>query len=542
MKKILFICFGLVFTSQTFSQASINISGPSIVEVGVPNNYTFTFNPVYPFNSNQSVQADSYIITEWIVSTGTNGNSFGIPGYIGTSSNQSNYYYDGTYNNSNPKTIPIQWGDGSNFTTDNIVVKISGIYRKSSTGENIGYFNYQPQATKSVTVERLIEPIIAGASTIASCNQTNQTYSISNGTNSDQRLWLVSGATIIGSNTGTSVTIKPGLTGNINISCTVKRSSANSNYSKNGNKTVTRQPFTSNATIIGGSFFCTSSNYSLTGLLANQTVEWSLSKPNFFGTLSSTTSPTTTLTAGIKQGEINLIAKISNSCGEFVTITKEITIGVNGLNAVLTTPSGYPYSYPYYNVPESCSAPLYVFKTSSKNTNLNNPTKKMQFSCNGITVEKLPIGNYYFFLYASDFNISEGNSFVVSAKAGNSCGFAKSTTTFTLYRPTPCQCGTGVGCYQLPRMANQNNNNKEKLIFKLFPIPSNDVINIELENATNTPKKSNISIFDMIGTQVANFEILGDKAIIDVKQYSKGIYILKINSDDKEENHQIIVK
>ncbi|MCX6172662.1 MAG: T9SS type A sorting domain-containing protein [Flavobacterium sp.] len=166
----------------------------------------------------------------------------------------------------------------------------------------------------------------------------------------------------------------------------------------------------------------------------------------------------------------------------------------------------------------------------------------MQFTCNGITVVKQPVANYYFFLYASDFNISEGNSFTVSAKAGNSCGFASSTTTFTLYRPTPCQCGIGSDCLVLPRMANNSNGVKDKTIFKLYPNPSNDIINIELENTTSTPTKSNASIYTMFGVQITNFEILEDKAIIDVKHFNKGMYILKINTDGKEENHQIIIQ
>ena len=223
MKKILFLCFSLVFAKVMFAQQSVSISGPSNVEVGVPYNYTFAFTPVYPWNQSNTVQADDYVITDWIVQTGTNGQSVSVPGYINTPSNQSSYYYDGTYDNSNPKIVAIQWGDGTFLSIDNITVKVSGFYKKNSTGEVIGYFNFVEKA-QSVTVQRIVAPIIEGPSPILSCNQTNQTYTFSNATNSNQRLWTVSGATIIGSATGTSVTVKPNLTGNFNISFTVKRS------------------------------------------------------------------------------------------------------------------------------------------------------------------------------------------------------------------------------------------------------------------------------------------------------------------------------
>ncbi|MXN92445.1 T9SS type A sorting domain-containing protein [Flavobacterium sp. Sd200] len=542
MKKKLFLWLSLClfYNASVFAQQSISISGPSTVEVGVPQNYTFTFNPVYP--SNNGVQADMYIITQWIVTTDSNGGSNGtIPGYIGSTANQENYYSDPTYEGSNPKTVSIQWGNGSSSSSDNVTVKISGIYRKASTGENIGYFTFQPQAVKQVTVQRIENPVIQGPSAIASCSQTNQTYTIANGSNSDIRLWSVTGATIIGSATGNSVLVQPNLMGNFNISCTVKRSGANPNYSKSSTKTVTRLPFTSAATITGASTFCTSSSYTLNGLLPNQTVTWSLSGLN--GVLSSTTGTSTTVTGvGNRNGDINLIATITNACGETFTIVKNLTIGVNGLFAVLTTPSGYPYSYPYTNAPEGCADAFYVFKTSSENTNLYNSTKKMQFTCNGITVTKLPVANYQFHLYASDFNIPQGNSFVVTAKVVNSCGVAVNQQTFTLYRPTLCQCGIGSGCLQLPRMANPGSDiNVSIKNFKVYPIPSDSYLNIELVS-DSISSNVELSIYNMIGQVVKKLKVTDKSTTIDVSNYDKGVYFIKINNNGVLESHQFIVK
>jgi hypothetical protein len=325
MKKALFLCFGLVITNFLVAQQSVSINGPTSVEVGVPYNYTFQFNPQYPTNA-AGVIADSYIITEWIVSTGTNGSNAGIPGYIGIPSNQSSYYNDGTYNNSNPKTIPIQWGNGSYLSDDVITVKVSGIYKKSSTGADIAYFNYQPQATKPVTVQRLVAPIISGPSTVLSCNQTDQTYAFTNSTNSNQSLWTATGGAIIVGSTGTSVTVKPPLSGVFSVDCTVKRSGANTNYGATGSKTVTRSLFTTSAVISGNETICTNGTYTVTGLEAGLSIlSWSATNASV-ATLSGTSGTSTTLTK-VAQGTVTLIATLLNSCNETKTITKNIIVG-----------------------------------------------------------------------------------------------------------------------------------------------------------------------------------------------------------------------
>lgn len=532
MKKILFLCISILLTSFTWSQ--VTVSAPSSVEVGVNNNFSFTFLPSSDYPSGSS----SYVLTSWFINCGSsNMNNSGFGSYSNNSQSLNTY----GMGQSQSLSFPIKWEDNSNSLTADISIITNVNYYGVVNGQT-QFLGSKPYSnTYTVNINRIYTPTITNT-TFASCSTANVQICATNYATANQFNWVVSGGTITSGQGSSCINVTPTLTGNLTASCTAKRSAGLSSYTRTATKTINRAPFTSSATITGNAFFCTSSSYTINGLLPNQTVQWSLSKPALFGTLSSTTGSSTIVTSGPKQGEITLIAKILNPCGEFVTITKEITIGVNGINAVLTTPSGYPYSYPYYNVPENCSAPLYVFKTSSENTNLNNPTKQMQFTCNGITVVKQPVANYYFFLYASDFNISEGNSFTVSAKVGNSCGFAGSTTTFILYRPTPCQCGIGSGCLILPRMANNSNGIKDKTVFKLYPNPSNDIINIELENTTSTPTKSNASIYTMFGVQVANFEILEDKAVIDVKQYNKGMYILKINTDGKEENHQIIIK
>jgi hypothetical protein len=239
MKK-LFYLFTFLFTNFLMAQAqhSVSINGPSTVEVGVPNNYSFTFNSLPPPPGN------SYIITSWVVLTGINSNSTNIPGYINTPSNQSSYYNDSTYNGSNPISIPIQWGDGTNFSGSNdvLTVKVSGIYINSSTGENTGYFNFVTK-TQNINIQKIKVPIITGVNSVLNCSRPTSTYSVNNvnATNANKFEWSVTnGAQIMGSNTGTSISVKAPSSGNYSIICKAKRTSANQNYFKETTFFVTR--------------------------------------------------------------------------------------------------------------------------------------------------------------------------------------------------------------------------------------------------------------------------------------------------------------
>lgn len=128
-----FLILTLIFANTIFAQQSVSINGASIVEVGIPYNYSFQFSPLYPTNSS-GVTADSYVITEWIVSTNTNSQTSGIPGYIFSPTNPTSYYNNSTFNSPGTISVPIQWGDGGSVVLnyDVITVKVSGYYNKTA--------------------------------------------------------------------------------------------------------------------------------------------------------------------------------------------------------------------------------------------------------------------------------------------------------------------------------------------------------------------------------------------------------------------------
>lgn len=530
MKKILFLFFSLVFTSFLSAQHSIEITGPSSVQVGVPNNYSFKFNPVYP-SSASGVVADGYIINEWIVMTNYNGGSGSVPGYIGPSTNQTSYYNDATLNNSNPKTIPIQWSDNSTSTTDKITVKVSGIYILKSSGQHIGYFNYQPQAEKDITILRLVPPVISGPATVTSCTQTTQTFSCSDTTN--QKAWSVSGgAVIVGSATGTSINVTPPLTGNFSVSCTVKNPSGNSNYSAVGSKSVTRTLFTTAATISGNETVCSTASYTISGLEPGLSVQsWSL--PNsIVASLSTTTGPSTTLTKNY-QGNTTLTATIVNACNETRTITKDLILG-----------SPMPLITNYYCPTES--APCALNNAASNGYliyNLTAPIGNYTPLNDDWEWEKIS-GNFYFLRFGQYNSVTavgtQGNIYLTGAnptdnplkfkvRVKNACGWGNwRTYHWTDGTTTP----TGPG-------------NPPTAYFKVTPNPVSSYFDISLINSSVAPQTSSpkaIKIYSQYGQLLQNntvFYGVGYNSY-NMSSFASGTYYVSISWDSFSESHTII--
>jgi len=93
------------------------------------------------------------------------------------------------------------------------------------------------------------------------------------------------------------------------------------------------------------------------------------------------------------------------------------------------------------------------------------------------------------------------------------------------------------------RMANPNNTIQN--IYTIYPNPSKDIVNIELQNQEKQSKieaKITGELFDLIGLLKSKVEINDNQASFSVEGLKKGIYVLKIYIDDQVETHQIAVE
>lgn len=83
-----------------------------------------------------------------------------------------------------------------------------------------------------------------------------------------------------------------------------------------------------------------------------------------------------------------------------------------------------------------------------------------------------------------------------------------------------------------------NNNEDVPLKVGVYPNPSSGIFNIQLENNS---KKSQLEVFDMTGKKITSAEIYNNYSL-DLTGYSKGIYIVKINTNDKQVVKKIILE
>ena len=86
---------------------------------------------------------------------------------------------------------------------------------------------------------------------------------------------------------------------------------------------------------------------------------------------------------------------------------------------------------------------------------------------------------------------------------------------------------------------NSINNSADIENIKIFPNPVHNYINIALPDNTNT---TNIIISDINGKQLykAAFNTRENPIQIPIKNFSKGIYLLQVNTQDKTETYKII--
>jgi alpha-glucosidase (family GH31 glycosyl hydrolase) len=92
---------------------------------------------------------------------------------------------------------------------------------------------------------------------------------------------------------------------------------------------------------------------------------------------------------------------------------------------------------------------------------------------------------------------------------------------------------------------NENNTNvlpvvTEKRGVKLFPNPAKDQVTIEVENAN---KEFTISIYDVKGEKIFNKLIIdSNQTTVDVYTFSKGIYLVKVNSGNDTFTKKLVIK
>ena len=123
---------------------------------------------------------------------------------------------------------------------------------------------------------------------------------------------------------------------------------------------------------------------------------------------------------------------------------------------------------------------------------------------------------------------------------------AVSPTVNTVYNVTGIDlngCVNSYGALQnVTTCTGIENSNIKSVISKVYPVPANDNINVELGNVNDNSKIS-VNIYSIEGKNVLSYktELNGNKTNVSVVDLQSGMYILEIVSDSFKSTSRIVV-
>lgn len=351
---------------------------------------------------------------------------------------------------------------------------------------------------------------------------------------------------------------------------------------------VSRSGLGTSAIIAGATNICSGTSfYTITGVLAGQTVSWSLSNPSI-ATLSNQSNTGTNITFN-GNGAQTLTATITNICGQTVTKPFQINSGattftssatITGASTTCSSSSTYSISgilagqtvnwsssntsIATISNPTSSSVTINIGSSGSFNliaTILNSCGQSaiITYPITTYLVASLPIPSGYFDVDLVDC-YHDGAltiNYYPDVPFGGVITLTPSllphplqsqTKNITVKYTNPC---TGAYTskvitykYVAPNCSGAKMSNNTS-IYQIYPNPSKDIVNIDLKDQNNQLEKGTIisgELFDMMGQSKAKVEIKDNKATFSVRGLNKGVYVLKIYINDQVESHQIVVE
>lgn len=405
-----------------------------------------------------------------------------------------------------------------NIAESEVQVSGSSIYIEFNNGSQ--YKSCEYPITKTQVPIFTLSPI----STTVGCGSTSQyTFSVANVYNSPGTLtylWSTSGWSGTVNSSLSSVTLTPSSLTSLPSNVTVTPY-LNGVAQPTKTCTVTRAPFSSNATISGSSTLCSSSTYTINGLLAGQSVtSWSLSNPAK-ATLSGTTGNSTTVTK-IGDGSVTLTATITNSCNQTTTKSINLLLGTTNPPSPISGPTsvatGALVTYSVPSVPGATSYLWYLPYPYDTVTNFNYSGQRWQKRTNSSSSNSIQV-----------FTGLGGISGLIQVMAVNGCGTSGARTLNVAH-------GGGGGA--IPRMALPDKNTA----IKIYPNPATNIVNLELDQNIKPDSNVKALLLDSQGTELKNVEIVNSTAKINVENLPSGFYVVSLNIDGKIENHKLYIE
>lgn len=505
MKKNLFLCISILFTSLTWSQVTVN--APSSVEVGQNNTFSFVFLPSsnIPQVAQGQPPVSSYKITSWFISSAnSNMNNTGYSSFNDNSQALNNYLL----NQNQSVTFPIKWEDNSNQTTDNI-----NIYTYVEFSNSNGYVgSYIYPLTYTVNINRIFTPTISSP-TILSCCTSPVTFSASNYGTANVFNWSVSGGTYTGS--GSSITVTPFAgSGDVSASCVVSRSTGLSSYTRSNSVTVSRTARTATfSNPVVQNFLCKGSGliFQIDNQCGISNVVWNA--PN------CSISPET-----IVSGKRQVTITPNNSIPTGSSISIFANLNFTGGCSVITTPK-------MYSVFDSSAPPIptgYIEIVDDGSDFCTATRYNLAFvSTNGFNNGQTTLTPNFIFGPGDGIHYSTTTKKIKVCNT-NLCTGVTNCITYNLVPPAPCSTSN--------RLAS--NNLTTKLV--IAPNPTSGNIKVTLPETLS----GNYQVFDQTNTtlvQEAKFDNQSELQIDLSQRLKAGIYILKVITENNTFTEKIIL-
>jgi len=87
-------------------------------------------------------------------------------------------------------------------------------------------------------------------------------------------------------------------------------------------------------------------------------------------------------------------------------------------------------------------------------------------------------------------------------------------------------------------VTNIKDDYKENNTINIYPNPSDDIINIEIEN----PNNAIIEIYNVNGTLIFSKAIHSESEKIDISGFLRGVYLVKVKQDSTVSVEKVIVR
>lgn len=282
--------------------------------------------------------------------------------------------------------------------------------------------------------------------------------------------------------------------------------------------TVSLSSFNPRYSISGRSEICTSATYSINNLASDLTVTWSSSN-NFIASINPTNGTQATLTK-IGTGIVTISATVQNACGQQKTFTKGVVLGNADVDWVFFS----------NGIGES------DYFCSSNSGNDYEILPKISGSNHQVRIKEYPSLNVVYTSYIKTGNLGTLNYnpapgwYVFEVRRTNSCGTTNWFGAEVEFVDCSQQGGGGME-------------------YRISPNPTSETLTIskkQSKEGKNVSKlknnaKDSYELYDYNGN-LTDKGTVNDETNIDVSNYKKGRYFLKINSSKKSKVHQIIIE